>query len=140
MNGPKENVTELVDLVALRPIRRKDGTKAVRMPDGALLEIVPVKLLCNQRPDGTRAGEAHPSYLWRMGFVLALLNAGYAVTSAENHILAVTKAANLPAGTTPLSERRLLAEALNARISLGPVTVGRTTRRTPCTSSGDPSS
>jgi len=33
-------MVEFVDLVALRPIRRKNGTKAVRMADGTLLEIV----------------------------------------------------------------------------------------------------
>ncbi len=111
-------MVELVDLVALRPIRRKDGTKAVRMADGTLLEVVPVKFLCGQRPDGTWMGEGHPMYLWRMGFVVALLYAGYAVTAAENHVLTVTKVADLPAGTTTLSKQRLLAEAINARVAL----------------------
>jgi hypothetical protein len=119
------SVVELVDLVALRPIRRRDGTKAVRMADGAFLEVVPVKLVCGERPDGTWMGEGHPSYRWRMGFVIALLRAGYKVISAENHVLAVTNAAELPGGVVPLSERRLLSEALNARISMGGVTVGR---------------
>ena len=116
------SMVEFVDLIALRPIRRKDGTKAVRMGDGTLLEIVPVKFVCGQRPDGTWEGEGHPSYLWRMGFVIALLNAGYKVISAENHVLAVTKD---PTDVTPLSKRRLITEALNARIAMGGVTVGR---------------
>ena len=115
-------MVEFVDLVALRPIRRKDGTKAVRMADGTLLEIVPVKFLCGQKPDGTWMGEGHPSYLWRMGFVIALLNAGYKVISAENHVLAVTK---LPTDVAPLSKRRLLTEAFNARSSMGWRAVGR---------------
>jgi tetratricopeptide (TPR) repeat protein len=113
---------DYIDLVALRPIRRKNGTKAVLMPDGTLLEIVPVKFLCGQRPDGSWMGEGHPSYLWRMGFVLALLKAGYKVISAENHVLGVT---TLPTDATPLTERRLISEALNARISMGGVTIGR---------------
>src|SRR5512141_1192923 len=118
----RKAMVEFVDLVALRPIRRKGGTKAVRMADGTLLEIVSIKFLCGERPDGTWMGEAHPAYLWRMGFVVALLHAGYKVLSAENHVLEVTK---LPADLTPLSKRRLLSEALNARISMGGVTVGR---------------
>jgi hypothetical protein len=88
------------------------------MADGTLLEVVPVKFLCGLRPDGTWMGQGHPMYLWRMGFVAALLRAGYAVTSAENHVLTVTKAADLPPGATPLTEQRLLAEAINARVAL----------------------
>ena len=38
------------------------------------------------------------------------------VISAENHVLAVTK---LASDVTPLTERRLLSEALNARIAMG---------------------
>jgi hypothetical protein len=117
-------MVELVDLVALSPVRRKDGTKAVRMADGTLLEIVPVKFVCGMRPDGTWMGEGHPSYLWRMGLVIALLNAGYAVISAENHVLAVTRAADVPPGVVPLSKGRLLAEAINARVAIGPVKSG----------------
>jgi hypothetical protein len=108
-------MVEFVDLVALRPIRRKDGTKAVRMADGTLLEIVPVEFVLGYLGDGKWRCHGHPSYLWRMGFVIALLNAGYKVISAENHVLAVTK---LPADVTPLSKRRLLAEAINARIAI----------------------
>jgi hypothetical protein len=107
-------MVEFVDLVALRPIRRKDGTKAVRMADGTLLEIVPVKFVCDDLGNG-KSGEGHPHYLWRMGFVIALLNAGYKVISAENHVLAVMK---LPTDVPPLSKRRLLAEAINARVAI----------------------
>ena len=106
---------EFVDLVALRPIRRKDGTKAVRMADGTLLEIPSVKFLCGYLGDGKWSGEGHPHYLWRMGFVYALLEAGYKVISAENHVLAVTK---LPTDVPPLTERQLLAEAINARVAI----------------------
>ncbi|MFI5119084.1 MAG: hypothetical protein ACHQM4_01645 [Thermoanaerobaculia bacterium] len=121
-------MVEFVDLVALRPIRRKDGTKAVRLADGTLLEIVPIKFVCGYVGNGKWSGEVHPSYLWRMGFVVALLNAGYKVISAENHVLAVTK---LPADVAPLTKRRLLSEALNARIAMGDVKVGRGSGRTP---------
>lgn len=54
-------MVEFVDLVALRPIRRKDGTKAVRMADGTLLEIVPIKFVCGDLGNGKGVGEGHPS-------------------------------------------------------------------------------
>ena len=102
---------EFVDLVALRPIRRKDGTKAVRMPDGTLLEVPPVRFWVDLG-DGKYCADGHHAYLWRLGFVIALLDAGYKVISAENHVLAVTR---LPVEGVPLTEGRLLSEAINAR-------------------------
>jgi hypothetical protein len=108
-------MVQFIDLVSLRPIRRKDGSKAVLLADGALLPVRTVQCLGGYLGDGKWMGEALPMYLWRIGFVLALVRAGYKVLSAEHHVIAVTK---LPTDVTPLSERRLVSEALNAKIAL----------------------
>ena len=105
------NSVEFVDLVALRPIRRKDGTKAVRMADGTLLEVTMPRTIVY----GTEKGELHPAYLWRIAFVIALLDAGYKVLSAKEHVLEITK---LPTDVSPLTERRLIKEAIDARSTL----------------------
>src|ERR1700682_6599281 len=92
-----EAMIEFVDLVALRPIHRKNGTKAVRMADGTLLELVMSRVVVHDGKGGIK-GEIHHAYLWRIAFVRALLTAGYRVLSAENHVLEITK---LPADVTP---------------------------------------
>src|SRR5262249_25623683 len=103
-------MVEFVDLVALRPIRRKNGTKAVLMADGTLLELVMPLIECTS--GGKFAVEFHLAYLWRMAFVSALLKAGYHVPAAKNHVLEVTRT---PGERPCLSKIRLWAEAVDAR-------------------------
>jgi hypothetical protein len=102
-----------VDLLALRPIRRRDGTKCARMADGTVLELrnPRIEMCLLERPRAT----LHPRYLWRLAFVFALLRDGYRVIAAENHVLTVTRD---PADAEPLPDNRLLAEAINARVAI----------------------
>jgi hypothetical protein len=111
-----ETKVMFVDLLSLRPIRFKDGRKPLLMPDGNLVGITMPRVICTAFPNPRTA--LHPTYLWQMALVLALKWEGYRVLSVRNHVLETTR---LPSDLTPLSDKRLLVAAINARVAAGPV-------------------